>query len=401
MFVIKHPVLNDFRVLTLLGCGSFSSVYLAESVDYHFLVAMKKMNKEFNCVKEIALTEQAQYPLIVNVYDTFEFNGSACMMMEYVEGQTLLDYVNAKGPLTEEEARCIFAELVLVVHHLHNNLNIIHRDLKCENIMMDSMGNIRLIDFGFARKINALMGTPCGSPSYVAPEMIKDDIYGKQIDIWAMGVILYAITVGCLPFDGTNINQIFKKITHTNPPYPLNMSDQLKDLIQGMLCKNPQERLSIQQILENEWLKVPTSKTFMRLNTNAVTNISVKPEDLQGLMNQYSITMEEAMKNPKSKDAILLKILKSRLQFEQLAMLRPVLFGYTKMILPSVTVTKTQSETKNVNMQLDKNKQTYRLFFGKQRRNSTATTTDLPILSLGPKLKKLQNNEQRRTCIFY
>lgn len=129
------------------------SVFLAQSKSYGFQVAIK-INTEIDASKEVDFINQARHLLVVELFDLFEYNGYQCVMEEYIDGKSLLDYANSRPIFIEDEARDIFIQLAAVVHHLHKTSNITHRDLKCENVLLDFNNNIRLIDFGFTHDWN-------------------------------------------------------------------------------------------------------------------------------------------------------------------------------------------------------------------------------------------------------
>jgi serine/threonine protein kinase len=196
------------------------------------------------------------YPLIVDTYDIFDAGHYRCIMMEYVNGSTFLDYCNSRSRADIEMLRVIFSELVLTIEYLHGH-GIIHRDLKCENIMLDANCNIRLIDFGFSKELqseNALCSTQCGSPAYMAPEIVLNQPYDFAADIRSLGVIFYAASTGSLPFPGDSVSQQLRNILHTEPVFPPDLPPLLIELISGMLRKDPTQRFNIDQIKAHPWL---------------------------------------------------------------------------------------------------------------------------------------------------
>lgn len=249
---VQHPLLGEFKLLKCLGVGGFSQVYLAESVQHKFNVAIKILSRDESYVDETELLENIDSPFVVKIFDVFKHEGRKCIMMEYVEGQTLYDLVNKKHGMSEDDARPIFLQMCLAVLALHKK-NIVHRDIKCENAIIDVDGALRLIDFGFARNTQPLMTTYCGSPSYVAPELVLRRLYTSEIDVWAMGVVLYTILTGNHPFISDNIQELFTKILKEEPLYPDSMSNDAKDLLKGLLNKFPSKRLTIDKIISHPW----------------------------------------------------------------------------------------------------------------------------------------------------
>jgi serine/threonine protein kinase len=176
--------------------------------------------------------------------------------MEFAENGNLLDYVNNNGRLSEDQARRYFAQLISVLEYLHRELKVAHRDLKCENVLLDRYNNIRVIDFGLSNQftdINPRLSTACGSPAYAAPEMVRGNTYTVMADIWSLGVLLFAICSGYLPFDDENIQKLLQKIVYYEVRYPKFLSPQLVDLLQKMMCKDPERRITLDGIKSHPW----------------------------------------------------------------------------------------------------------------------------------------------------
>ena len=253
---IVHPTLDAFTVLKQIGAGTFASVYCVQHNELGFKAAIKVYHhdKEFNAkaVKHaFNISRQVRHPLICEEFDMFQWEGKLCTLIEYVDGMTLLDYANEYGPLSDYEIQTILGQVVIAVQYLHSR-NIIHRDLKCENIMIDTFHNIRLIDFGFACVManqNDLRSTTCGSPAYVAPEIIQHASYDFSVDIWSLGVVLYAVSIGYLPFEDPSLSRLLEMINNEEPEFPDFLTDKLADLIKCMLRKDPQERITIDGIM--------------------------------------------------------------------------------------------------------------------------------------------------------
>lgn len=250
---IVHPVLGKFSIIKQIGSGSFASVYLARHHSLEYLVAVKIFQNGFmeEYVKNsFTIAKSIVHPFICQDFDLFKNQkGDTCVLMEYVEGMTLLDYANLNSPFSEYEIQSIFGQLIIATEHLHKN-HIIHRDLKCENIMIDNFKNIRLIDFGFSCSNCDMHSTACGSPAYLAPEIIQSDNYGISVDIWSLGIILYAIKFGQLPFENQSFSKLFHMITSEDPYFPEDekISENLLDLIKKLLIKQPEKRITIDEI---------------------------------------------------------------------------------------------------------------------------------------------------------
>lgn len=250
---IVHPILGKYQIVDKIGRGSFASVYLAKHQKLQYPVAIKiikKGNDDINDRNSFDLFKSIMHPFICQDFDFIKTpQGNDCVIMEYIEGKTLLEYANLNAPLPEKEIQTIFGQLVIAIDFLHKH-QIIHRDLKCENIMIDKYKNIRLIDLSFSCNNHKNHSTLCGSPAYIAPEIISHQNYGNSVDIWSMGIILYALTYGKLPFENQNYSILFHLITSANPTFAYNdkISSNLVDLIQKILVKDPNQRISIDDI---------------------------------------------------------------------------------------------------------------------------------------------------------
>lgn len=267
-------------------------------------------------------------------------------MEEYIDGKSLLEYANSHPVFIEDEARDIFIQLAVVVHHLHKTSNITHRDLKCENVLLDINNNIRLIDFGFAHDLNSLMTTPCGSPFYIAPEIIMNQKYDKAVDIWSMGIILYAISAGNLPFMSDNIQLVYKMITLMEPKYPKNFSLELIDLLQKMMNKDPKQRITIEEILEHPWVKTKGDGTPVEIRLNAARCCKVNPADVVREMKELGVSHEKAIRDLKSPENLIYRIIHRNLQTKKMFYFRDMLFGTMrpKEKLPLTTISFSDSD---------------------------------------------------------
>lgn len=302
---VVHPLLGAFSIIKKIGNGSFASVYYANHSQLHYPVAIKIFNKQANeddIIKTLAITKYITHPFICKDFDFFKTSsGEHCIIMEYVKGITLLRYANENLPLSEQKIHSIFGQLVIALDFLHKN-NIIHRDLKCENIIIDKNRNIRLIDLNFSCQTAILHSTFCGSPAYIAPEIIKNEFYNESVDIWSLGVILYAITYGKLPFESDNYSILFNMITTQDPEFPVlsRISDSLVDLIKKMLVKNPIERIKIEGIKSHPFfLPDDNDKNYIfnqqKINYFIRDPLSKNGPDMQ-IIQQMHLSMENSLK---------------------------------------------------------------------------------------------------------
>lgn len=263
----EPATIGSYQLLKFIGYGSFATVWIGQHVVTGIRVAIKVISREvlitadtmmrFN--REIALLKQLDHPFIAQLFEVLEDDQKEgfYLVLENVEGGSLLDLINKEKRLNENTARKYFCQIVSALNYLHNTKMICHRDLKPENILIDKYDNIKLIDFGFSNcfsKEYPNLTTACGSPAYAAPEMIKNLPYTKAADIWSIGIILYAMVAGTLPFDDNDIQTLLHNVVFGEIIYPSYMSRSLVDLLKRLLIKDPNNRLTIAQILSHPWL---------------------------------------------------------------------------------------------------------------------------------------------------
>ncbi|KAJ1924088.1 hypothetical protein IWQ60_005441 [Tieghemiomyces parasiticus] len=272
---------GNYVLMQTIGEGEFAKVKFAVHRTLSTEVAIKLIKKESidseaklsKINREIMALKTVKHPHIVQLYEIIETDRYIGIVMEYASGGELFDYILAHRFLREKEAARLFAQLISGVDYLHKH-HIVHRDLKLENLLLDSHRELKITDFGFAnqfqRATEDLMATSCGSPCYAAPELVVNDgmYVGTAVDIWSCGVILYAMLAGYLPFDddptnpdGDNINQLYKYILTTPLVFPDYISTLARDLLRRMLVPDPAHRCDIRAIMLHEWL-APYSYVF-------------------------------------------------------------------------------------------------------------------------------------------
>ncbi|KAJ2077932.1 hypothetical protein H4R24_004818 [Coemansia sp. RSA 988] len=258
--------MGSFKIKRKLGSGTYGSVFKAKHISTKRSVALKfvkynragtKSARRHNerIEREIKLQSLLHHPNIARLYDVIQLPDQAGMVLEYVKGCDLLDYVNSYGRLREDEACRVFRQIVSAVDYMHRNC-IVHRDLKLGNIMLDRSGQVRIIDFGFADTFEwgKQHNTFCGSPSYASPEIVCSVKYtGPEIDIWSMGIVLYYMLTGLLPFDGKTRDSVYAKIVRGVFPMPTFVSSEAQNLLLQMLAVNPNVRISMASIIEHPW----------------------------------------------------------------------------------------------------------------------------------------------------
>jgi serine/threonine protein kinase len=253
-----------YELLSPLGSGSFAVVWLARHTIIGCPAAIKIIQRSSldttdsvtRFTREISILRQMRHPFIAELFEELEDEYCYFIVMEYVEGGSMLNAVNTHGPLEEERACRYFCELISALDYLHNTKFIAHRDVKAENVMIDRNDTIRLIDFGLSRaftKGSPNLSTTCGSPAYAAPEVIRGMPYTKACDIWSAGILLYAMVAGRLPFDASRQQVLLQKVLTDDIVFPPTMSRSLTDLLRRVLVRDPDGRITIDHLKEHPW----------------------------------------------------------------------------------------------------------------------------------------------------
>ena len=260
-----QKTIDNYTILKQLGAGAFATVYAAEESQTLTQVAVKAIAKskirspvEFELIqREVALMRSIDHPLITSFFEVLDDPQYFYIIMELVPNGNLLDYINRRKGLKEDEAKRIFCQIVSVLDYLHSEKKIAHRDLKCENVLLDKHLNIRITDFGLSRTFDAnnpFLQTTCGSPAYVAPEIIREKPYTSAADIWSLGVLLYAMVCGTLPFSGDSVSLMLQSILTDQPRIPTTLSPELRKLLKQLLTKDPHARISLAEIKNSPWV---------------------------------------------------------------------------------------------------------------------------------------------------
>lgn len=256
-----------------IGHGAFGKVYLGLQKLTGLKVAIKVIEKSrlkdeksrAKVLREVNIFRSVQHKNIVALFEVFEDDACFYIVMEFCGGGDLLNFVRSKGRLCELEAREIFKQLVEGVAAIHAN-SILHRDLKLENVLIDAqLQTIKLCDFGISRVVEtgAVMTEQCGTPAYLAPEVLYEEGYtGFSSDVWSLGVVLYAMTVGRMPYKGKSLEDLKAVLRSQTLSFPDFLSDSLKRLIADMLTIAPLERISIEKLLQHDWFSASLTETF-------------------------------------------------------------------------------------------------------------------------------------------
>uniref|UniRef100_A0A665WQN7 Maternal embryonic leucine zipper kinase n=1 Tax=Echeneis naucrates TaxID=173247 RepID=A0A665WQN7_ECHNA len=253
-----------YEVYETIGSGGFAKVKLGRHIATGEKVAIKIMNKkdlgdDLPRVKvEIEAMKNLSHQHVCRLYQVIETSTQIFMVLEYCPGGELFDYIIAKDRLSEEETRVFFRQIVSAMAYVHSQ-GYAHRDLKPENLLIDEDHNLKLIDFGLCAKPKGGLGyelmTCCGSPAYAAPELIQGKAYiGSEADVWSMGVLLFALLCGYLPFDDDNCMVLYRKIMRGNYDNPRWLSPGSILILNQMMQVDPKRRLSVRQLLDHPWV---------------------------------------------------------------------------------------------------------------------------------------------------
>ncbi|XP_072516033.1 serine/threonine-protein kinase MARK1 [Salminus brasiliensis] len=261
----EQPHVGNYRLLKTIGKGNFAKVKLARHVLTGREVAVKIIDKtQLNptslqkLFREVRIMKILNHPNIVKLFEVIETEKTLYLIMEYASGGEVFDYLVAHGRMKEKEARAKFRQIVSAVQYCHQK-RIVHRDLKAENLLLDADMNIKIADFGFSNEftIGSKLDTFCGSPPYAAPELFQGKKYdGPEVDVWSLGVILYTLVSGSLPFDGQNLKELRERVLRGKYRIPFYMSTDCENLLKKLLVLNPGKRGSLEQIMKDRWMNV-------------------------------------------------------------------------------------------------------------------------------------------------
>ncbi|WCJ27215.1 CBL-interacting protein kinase 20 [Euphorbia peplus] len=268
-------LMNRYELGRMLGQGTFAKVYLARNLKSGQNVAIKIIDKDKvirgglvdQIKREISVMRLVRHPNIVQLYEVLASRSKIYFAMEYVKGGELFDKVS-KGRLKDDIARKYFQQCIDAVDFCHSR-GVYHRDIKPENLLVDENGDLKISDFGLSalcksRKQDGLLHTTCGTPAYVAPEIIMKKGYdGSKADIWSSGVVLYVLLAGFLPFSDPSLMELYRKIIRGEFRCPQWFHPEAKKLVSRILDPNPTTRITIAKIKNNVWFK----KGYQKIDT--------------------------------------------------------------------------------------------------------------------------------------
>ncbi|KAF0992530.1 hypothetical protein HZS_345 [Henneguya salminicola] len=257
--------IGKYKLCKTIGKGNFAKVKLAIHILTKKEVAIKIVDKSklnasglIKLFREVRILKMLDHPNIVKLLEVIETDNNLYLIMEYCSGGEVFDYLVSHGKMKEKEARIKFRQILSAVDYCHQR-HVIHRDLKAENLLLDTNLNIKIADFGFSNEYHpgGKLETFCGSPPYAAPELFQGRKYeGPEVDIWSLGVILYTLVSGMLPFDGQNLRELREHVLKGKFRIPFYMTTDCESLIKRMLVINPQKRATMHSVMEDRWINI-------------------------------------------------------------------------------------------------------------------------------------------------
>ncbi|XP_022248505.1 serine/threonine-protein kinase SIK2-like isoform X2 [Limulus polyphemus] len=224
---------------------------------------LDKVNLE-KVYREVQIMKQLSHPNIIKLYQVMETNSMVYLVSEYASNGEIFDFIARNGRMTEPMAKKKFWQILSAVEYCHNH-RIVHRDLKAENLLLDENMNIKIADFGFSNyySLNDRLKTWCGSPPYAAPEVFEGKNYiGPEVDIWSLGVVLYVLVCGTLPFDGSSLQVLRERVLSGRFRIPYFMSSECEHLIRRMLILEPKKRYNVEHIKQHKWMQTEISSSL-------------------------------------------------------------------------------------------------------------------------------------------
>ena len=287
----REVMIGDYIVKHTIGKGTFSRVklginkYSGEKVAIKILDKLKIVEKEDleRIIREMRMLSELDNEHVIKVYQIYEDDNHYLIIMEYCEGGELFNYIVKNQKLSENETAFFFYQIIKGVEYIHSK-GIAHRDLKPENLLLDKDKKLKIIDFGLSNYFDGFqkLETPCGSPCYASPEMVGGNKYnGFFIDVWATGIILFAMLCGYLPFEDDNNDILFKQILNGKINYPSYLSEMSKDLLNKIIETEPEKRIKIEEIKKHPFYllgKKLYDKKFNKIKINSSKELNYKDD---------------------------------------------------------------------------------------------------------------------------
>ncbi|TKR96003.1 hypothetical protein L596_010086 [Steinernema carpocapsae] len=280
--IIVNPKLSDFDQIKTIGKGTYGHVVLVKHKESGTFCALKILRKEKmvrnakdvkHIINERKILEKLDHPFIVGMYGSFKDNVYLYLILEFVNGGDLFFHLKSFIRFNECHARFYIAQIVLALEYLHS-LNIIYRDLKPENVLLDRSGYIKLTDLGFATYTSDKAWSHCGTHEYMAPEIVLGYGYGKAVDWWALGVLTYEFCAGDFPFRASSLTEMFQKVCRGKVSFPTEFSSQLRSFLKRLLEVNPLNRLGntpngVYDLKKHQWIAMTNWEELYEKKTRA------------------------------------------------------------------------------------------------------------------------------------
>ncbi|CAH6778037.1 Gm4513 [Phodopus roborovskii] len=303
----EETLTDHYVILETLGKGTFAEVKLAYHLHTEVEVAIKALQNgtknDVSIKTEIDLLKMLNHPHIIKLFHVINTKEYTYMVMEHAARGDLVSHVERVGSLPEEQAQDMFAQVVCAVEYCHEN-GIAHRDIKLDNILLDGKGNIKLCDFGLATRVTPGQGTKgfCGTLEYCAPELFFEAEYdAKAVDIWSMGVVLYAMVTASFPFKSKTYTEMKEEMLDPKYHLPYSLSESLADIVVQLFTVEPELRPKISGIRQHQWLKakeefntITPSREALSNNPNpsvvvAMWNMGYDPKDISACLREKKI----------------------------------------------------------------------------------------------------------------
>ncbi|KAF7638146.1 Non-specific serine/threonine protein kinase [Meloidogyne graminicola] len=294
--------IGNYILKETLGVGTFGKVKVGIHEATGYKVAVKILNRQkimtLDVVgkirREIQNLSLFRHPHIIKLYQVISTPTDIFMIMEYVSGGELFDYIVKHGRLRTNEARRFFQQIISGVDYCHRHM-VVHRDLKPENLLLDERNNVKIADFGLSNIMTDgdFLRTSCGSPNYAAPEVISGKLYaGPEVDVWSCGVILYALLCGTLPFDDEHVPTLFRKIKSGIFPIPDYLEKSVVNLLLHMLQVDPMKRATIKDAINHEWFRIDLpAYLFPPINENEASIVDI--DAVSEVCYRYNVSEED------------------------------------------------------------------------------------------------------------
>jgi len=306
---------DDFDIVSLIGKGSFGKVFLVRKKngsDTGAVYAMKVLRKEaIFARKQVAHTKaektilaKIQQPFIIRLHWAFQTEQKLYMILDYINGGELFFHLKNEGRFPEERVRLYAAEIASALSHLHS-LDIVYRDLKPENILLNNDGHIVITDFGLSKQINPTEGTQtfCGTPEYLAPEVLRGEGHGTPVDWWSLGTLMYEMLTGLPPFYSQNINIMYQKILSGELRFPTYVSPDAQSILEGLLTRDPEKRLGSKDKQASDVMSHPF---FKSINWTKLNNKEIEPSFKPKVKNEACLdNIDKVFTSEKAIDSVV------------------------------------------------------------------------------------------------